>query len=92
MRTVDKMHVATMPHATESMTVKAVGGLVEYWSWREGEAVEVEVVFMFMGGLAVRVVDLDRHASCATQIWTTRVDHVQEMCYIISGNDGSARR
>ena len=56
MRTVNRMHVATMPHATESMTVKALGGLVEYWSWREGEAVEVEVVFMFMGGLAV---DLD---------------------------------
>jgi hypothetical protein len=48
MRTVNRMHVATMPHATESMTVKAVGGLVEYWSWREGEAVVVEVVFVFM--------------------------------------------
>jgi hypothetical protein len=59
MRTVNRMHVATMPHATESMTVKALGGLVEYWSWREGEAAEVVVVFMFMGGLAVVDLDLD---------------------------------
>jgi len=88
MRTVNRMHVATMPHATESMTVKALGGLVEYWSWREGEAAEVVVVFMFMGGLAVVDLDLDTRL-CATQIWTTRVDHVPATCYIISGNDGS---
>jgi hypothetical protein len=31
MRTVRRMHVATMPHAIASTAVRAAGGFVGYW-------------------------------------------------------------
>ena len=38
MRTVKRIQVATIPHTIESTTVSAGGGLLGYWSRREGEA------------------------------------------------------